>query len=230
MCQFKSFIVTKDKILYSLQDESHTAILEENNINDESDSPEFVRVELVPKDNIFNLDLTTWELSIDQDFKPDWFFKEIEEPKIRKIMEDVIIPEQIFINKKNVVIKDKKVFCKNSSVTARGNSSVVARENSSVTARENSSVEAYKNSSVIAWGNSSVTAWGNSSVEAWGNSSVEAWENSSVVARENSSVVIPFSDGVIIKKICDNAIIKDLSSSVPKLILAKDNKFKIENR
>ncbi len=222
MCQFKSFIITEDSILYSLRKDSHTDILEENNISDISDDPKFIRVEFVPQDNIFNLDLSTWKLIIDQDFIPDWFFKELELPKIIKIMENLIIPEQILINIKNEKIENKKVYIKNSSVEAWENSSVEAWGNSSVVARENSSV--------VVRENSSVEAWGNSSVVARGNSSVVARENSSVVARGNSSVVIPYSENIIIKNIYENGSVRDLSGNKPIIYLSKDNNYEIKTK
>ena len=63
----------------------------------------------------------------------------------------------------------------------------------------------YKNSKILVW-KSKIIARENSSVEAWG----------------NSSVVIPYSTKINIKSVNDNATIKDLSGSKPKLIIAND--------
>ena len=78
MCQFFSFIVTEGKLLYDLENHSHSHILEKYNIKDEDDSPEFVRVELVPKKNIASTNKEDYEFIVDQDFKPEWFNAEIE--------------------------------------------------------------------------------------------------------------------------------------------------------
>jgi hypothetical protein len=213
MCQFKSFILLKEKIHYSLKTDSHSDLLEELNIKDESVFPNFVRVEVLPKDkDIFNLNIDNWKVCVDQDYLPDWFNLEEQSERILKVFPE-IIEKQIIINEKGIIIKDQIAYCKNSSVVARenssvvarenssvvawGNSSVVARENSSVEARENSSVVALENSSVVARENSSVVARENSSVVARGNSSVVALENSSVEARGNNSVVARGNSSVV---------------------------------
>jgi hypothetical protein len=221
-------------------------MLEELNIKDDNEFPNFVRVEMVPKDrDVFNHNLENWILHVDQDFLPDWFDVEKVEKEMKIKMEEVFekcfaIDSQDWKEYRDtkIYVKNSKIRTFNSSVVARYNSSVVARYNSSVVARYNSSVVAWDNSSVVAWDNSSVVAWDNSSVVARGNSSVEArdnssveardnssvvaWDNSSVVARGNSSVVIPYSKKINIKSVSENATIKDLSGNKPKLIIAND--------
>jgi len=214
MCQFFSGIITEKKILYDLDYDSHEKLIKKNGLDDTTMKPKFIRVELLPPNgNIFDQNLSKWDLRVDQDIIPKWFNEKQAEKEMRKALQS-LMDERFVINDKSwkklgkgrFFIKNSSVVAwENSSVKARGNSSVVAWENSSVVAwenssvvaRENSSVVAWENSSVVAWENSSVVAWenssvvarGNSSVVAWGNSSVVAWGNSSVVARGNSSVV-----------------------------------------
>ena len=230
MCQFKSAIVLKDRIYCPLKHDHHTQMLEELNIKDDNEFPNFVRVEMVPKDrDVFNHNLENWILHVDQDFLPDWFDVEKVEKEMKIKMEEVFekcfaIDSQDWKEYRDtkIYVKNSKIRTFNSSVVARYNSSVVARYNSSVVAWDNSSVVAWDNSSVVARGNSSVEARDNSSVEARDNSSVVAWDNSSVVARGNSSVVIPYSKKINIKSVSENATIKDLSGNKPKLIIAND--------
>ena len=213
MCQFKSFIVFKEKIYWDKKKDSHSDMLEDLKVNDDSCFPNFVRVEVVPKDgDIFNHDLNNWNIKVDQDYKPEWFEVEEYESRIKEQMQ--VVFEQCFAVNDNTwkEYRDTKIFVKNSKIKTF---------NSSVEAWGNSSVEAWGNSSVVAWGNSSVVAWGNSSVVARENSSVVARENSSVVAWGNSSVLIPYSTSIKIKGVYDNASIKDLSSN-PKIIIAKE--------
>ena len=230
MCNFFSAIITKDDIIYDPQTDAHEDLIEKAGLDDTTSKPDFVRVEMNPKDgDIFNHDMDNWKFKIDQDLLPDWWtedFIQSAEERAKQALQDVF-GKIFFINVKNAVIKNQRAFLKNSSVEARENSSVEARENSSVKAWGNSSVEARGNSSVVASENSSVEAWENSSVVAWENSSVVAWENSSVEAWGNSSVVIPCSKAINIKYVQDNATIKDLSGDKPKLIVSDINRFDI---
>jgi hypothetical protein len=224
MCNIKSAIVLKNKIYMPLDHDHHTKMLEELGIKDDTNSPKFVRVEMLPGDgDIFNHDLSNWKLKVDQEFIPDWFNKFKTEEDMKKKLPEFFEQRFIINDRSGQKREGQRLFLKNSSVVAWGNSSVVARENSSVEAWGNSSVVARGNSSVVAWGNSSVVAWGNSSVVARGNSSVVARENSSVVAWGNSQILIPYSKNVNIKGISDNASIKDLSGNKPIIYVANDN-------
>mgnify|MGYP001606980774 CR=1 FL=1 len=74
MCQFKSLIVTRTEIFHDLDVDSHEELIKAHGFNDKTTSPDFVRVEYLPVDgNIFNHDRQNWKLSVDQDFRPDWF-------------------------------------------------------------------------------------------------------------------------------------------------------------
>ena len=78
MCKFFSFIVTQSKILYDLDNHSHTSILEKHGIEDRRLSPEFVRVELIPKVNLESTSIVDFRFHVDQDFRPDWFDSNVE--------------------------------------------------------------------------------------------------------------------------------------------------------
>lgn len=74
MCQFKSFIITKNEIYHDLDEDSHEKLIEIAGLNDKTRSPNFVRVGILPIDNdIFNHKKENWRISVDQDFRPDWF-------------------------------------------------------------------------------------------------------------------------------------------------------------
>ncbi len=221
MCQLKSAIVLKDRVFMPLDTDKHEKMIKELKLDDTTNNPDFVRVEIVPKDgNLFNHDLDNWQFGVDQDFKPDWFSAKFAEEETKK--------ELLIWFKERFIIDDRtwekregqRIYVRNSSVVARGNSSVVARGNSSVEAWGNSSVVARGNSSVVAWGNSSVVAWENSSVVAWGNSSVEAWGNSQILIPKD------WSKKVKVKIIQDLSSVKDLR--INKIFVAnKDLKLAI---
>ena len=76
MCQFKSGIILKNKIVIAQgADDSHSNLLDELNIEDNTENAmrRFVRAELVPPNNEWWTDPDTWKINIDQDITPEWF-------------------------------------------------------------------------------------------------------------------------------------------------------------
>ena len=83
MCKLKSAIVLKNKIFMPEYD-SHSQMLKELGIKDDylNASKKFVRVELSPKNGDAFSDIDTWELTVDQDIKPEWFTEDEYKPLI----------------------------------------------------------------------------------------------------------------------------------------------------
>lgn len=81
MCQFKSGIIFKNKVVLTPEgNESNTDLLESLRIEDSTVNMAkmFVRVELIPKDNNKMSDIKNWRYIVDQDFTPDWYEKDPE--------------------------------------------------------------------------------------------------------------------------------------------------------
>ena len=79
MCQFKSGIILKNKIILAPEgNESHSDLLENMEIEDtrENAMRVFVRAELLPKDGNKASDISEWKFNVDQDITPDWFDKD----------------------------------------------------------------------------------------------------------------------------------------------------------
>ncbi len=203
MCQFKSGIILKNKIVIAPEEnDSHSDLLESPGIENDyfGASKKFVRAELIPDNNEWWVSPEEhpekWVFVVDQDITPDWFDKGEHEKLFRDAVcdwwkEHVLVDQKIdelnsgFYRLKRCEVKklckDVKALLYSSHVdTMCGNSHVgTMRENSQVgTMRENSQVD---------------TMWENSQVDTMcGNSHVGAmWENSQVGAmRENSRVDI----------------------------------------
>ena len=76
MCQFKSGLILKNKIVIAQgADDCHSNLLDELNIEDNTENAmrRFVRAELVPPNNEWWTDPDTWKINIDQDITPEWF-------------------------------------------------------------------------------------------------------------------------------------------------------------
>lgn len=81
MCQFKSGIILKNKVVLTPEgNESHSDLLESLGIEDNymNSSNKFVRAELIPKDNDKMSDVKDWKYRVDQDIVPDWYEKDPE--------------------------------------------------------------------------------------------------------------------------------------------------------
>jgi len=73
MCNSASFIVTQNDVLFSKYSDSHEDIISENKLNDKTKKPDFVRIEISPKDNDYRTPIENWIFKTDQDFLPEWF-------------------------------------------------------------------------------------------------------------------------------------------------------------
>lgn len=91
MCQFKSGIITKNKIyLAPIYNDSHSRLLESIGIEDNRGNAmrKFVRAELVPPGNDKMANIENWKFRVDQDIVPDWF--EEDPDRYESEMRDVV--------------------------------------------------------------------------------------------------------------------------------------------
>lgn len=74
MCQFASFVLTKNDFFYGPTD-SHEDIIKHHNLRDEADRILLVRIELTPPlDDPTCQDYSWWNFRVDQDQYPEWSF------------------------------------------------------------------------------------------------------------------------------------------------------------
>jgi hypothetical protein len=88
MCKFASFVLTKDKIFWSENSDSHEYIIKEFGLYpDGSTGPNILPVEITPSMKIKSLtDFDNWDYRVDQDILPEWYDKEREESRTRKAL------------------------------------------------------------------------------------------------------------------------------------------------
>ena len=74
MCKFASFVLTKDRVFWSDESDSHEAIIREHGLHEDSiHGPNILRVEIVPGSKIKKFSqYKDWEYRIDQDQMPPW--------------------------------------------------------------------------------------------------------------------------------------------------------------
>jgi hypothetical protein len=75
MCNFASFVLTKDSIFWCDESDSHENIISENSLHaDGVAGPNVLRVEISPTKNVTDLmDFASWQYKVDQDIMPCWF-------------------------------------------------------------------------------------------------------------------------------------------------------------
>ena len=85
MCNFASFVLTKDRVFYSKSGNSHSEIISENGLNEwGARGPNIIKVEITPTDKIRKWpSLKAWNFLIDQDQLPDWHIPAITEKRAR---------------------------------------------------------------------------------------------------------------------------------------------------
>ena len=197
MCQFKSGVILKNKIVIAPgENDSHSNLLESLGIEDDylGASKKFVRAELVPKNDEWWVSPEEhpdkWVFIVDQDITPDWFDKEEHEKLFREAVcgwwkEHVLVDQKIeelsngFYRLKRCEVKrlckDVKVLLYSSQVGEMWESSQV------VTMRESSQVVTMRESSQVGemWESSQVgTMWESSQVGTmWGSSTARDFKN-----------------------------------------------------
>jgi hypothetical protein len=90
MCKPASMILTKDDVLWAKGNNSHEIIIKNNNLKDDTTSPNFVRIEITPPEKDcrpqYDAPLNKWEYRTDQDFLPKWYVASVDEERARKVL------------------------------------------------------------------------------------------------------------------------------------------------
>ena len=116
MCSIKSAIVLKDKVFMPLDTDSHEDMIKELGLCDKTNSPDFVRVEIVPDDgDLFNHESANWKFRVDQDFIPEWYSKDFAEAETRKELQRWF-RERFLIDAKLTKINGGRWYLKNGQV------------------------------------------------------------------------------------------------------------------
>jgi len=217
MCQFFSGIITREKTLWSYETDGHEEIIKKYGLNDNTRNPDFVRVELIPKDgDIFNHKLSNWVLQVDQDHQPDWFSEKFAEEEMKKAIRKVF-KKCFLIDKQIDKMKDEQFrFAKNVIIDIMENSNVGEMGGSSNVGvmRESSNVGEMGESSNVG--------------EMWDSSNVgEMWDSSNVGVMRGSSIIRKLSKYVEIKEMYDNALMVEFTGDKI-VVLTKNKDIKIK--
>jgi hypothetical protein len=227
MCKLKSAIVLKDRVFMPYDYDSHEDMIRELKLKDNTKEPNFVRVEIVPPDEDLRKPLKDWIYKVDQDYLPEWYSAKFVEKEVRKELKKWY-SARVFIDKKDLIIKEGKVYlCGSSSAELYGSSSAKLYGSSSAKLCGSSSAELYDSSSAELYGSSLAELYDSSSAKLYGSSSAELYGSSSAKLYGSSSAIIPedYSRDVKIIAIKNLASVKDLRINK---IFTADNTLKQE--
>jgi len=219
MCKFFSAVITnKNKTcLYDLDNDSHEFILEKFELKDDKESPNFVRVELIPKD-IFNHDLKTWDFIIDQDYKPDWFNESLARKTTEKSLKN-LIKERFVIGRTEQRITQGRWFVGKDGVVESVYDNGVVKFVSG-----NGVVQSVHDNGVVQ------SVHGNGVVESVsGNGVVESvYDNGVVESVHGNGVVESVYDNGVVESVYDNGVVKSVSGNGV-VIIPNKNKIIVGN-
>jgi len=180
MCKPASFVLTKTKVFWSLESDSHEDIINEHGLSENGvRGVKILRVEIAPDNGDLSRPLKEWDFGYDQDMLPNWADKKTDEKRVRAELK-LWAKAKLFTNGEHVVRKGFAYAC--------GSSTVTACDSSTVRAYDSSTVRAYDSSTVTACGSSTVTACDSSTVRAYDSSTVTAYDSSTVTACGSSTV------------------------------------------
>jgi hypothetical protein len=100
MCSPASFVLTKDKIFWGTESDSHDEIIAEHKLHaDGVRGANIVRVEITPQHGNFLLPIDEWTYKLDQDDKPKWYDATECEALVRTTLPEwmaakIVLPEQ----------------------------------------------------------------------------------------------------------------------------------------
>jgi hypothetical protein len=194
MCQPASFVLTKDRVFWSLKTDSHTEIIAEYEMHEDgARGVNLLKVEITPTNDKWELPLADWNYRIDQDHRPAWHDAERDEERARKALVEWAAKRLIIDGRDVVVASGTNAICYRSTVRAYGSSTVTD----------------YGSSTVRAYGSSTVTAYDSSTVRAYGSSTVRAYGSSTVTDCEYKATVRHYSTTEPVKPTGPHAVVID---------------------
>jgi hypothetical protein len=194
MCKPASFVLTKDRVFWSIWSDSHEEIIREHSlVESTAGRVNILRVEVTPPNCDFKAPLEKWAYRVDQDLRPKWHDKEDDEKRAREELKKWF-ETRVILSGSREIKEGNLLALGDSQVTARDSSQVTAMDRSQVTARDSSQVTARDSSQVTARDSSQVT-------EVNGTPTVSIWDSAKAAKPIGAMAVVIDRTGEKIKVI-----------------------------
>lgn len=199
MCSPASFVLTKDRVFWSKNTDSHTAIIAEYDLHDSCCNlyVNIVKVEVTPPGRDMRVPLDRWHYCIDQDGVPPWYSNEVYEPRVRAALRDWAAAKLHIGVQKVLYLDTGEHYCYDCSYVRVGCGACV-------TVSHGTRAELVGSASVTADSGSFVRAYGESTVHARGNAIVQAGERATVYAADSARVRV--TDDAVVHA-CDDVFV-----------------------
>jgi len=201
MCSPASFVLTKDRVFWSKNTDSHTEIIAEHGLHDSCCDfhANIVKVEIMPLNRDMRVPLDRWHYCSDQDRVPTWYNRGVYEPRVRAALRDWAAAKLHIGMQKVLYLDTGEHYCYDCShvsvgcgarvTVAHGTRAELDVDSASVTAQSGSFVRAYGDSTVHARGNAIVWAGGRANVYAAEKARVFVTDDAAVHACDDVFVV-----------------------------------------
>ncbi|MDD5112363.1 MAG: hypothetical protein PHG85_07455 [Candidatus Altiarchaeota archaeon] len=167
MCKPASFIVLKDRVVWSKRTDSHEDIIAEFGLHEGAARVNFVRVEISPAGGDLASDPASWVYRTDQDSVPKWYDPAAAEAEVRAELAAWVEAKVIASGRRD--ISDGQIYAYGSAtVKAYGSATVRAYGSATVRASDSATVKASGSATVEASGSATVEAYGSATVRAYG--------------------------------------------------------------
>ena len=191
MCEPASMIVTKTKVFWSENTDSHSEIVSEFGLKetDARGDVNIIPIEITPPNGNLKTPLSKWVFKVDfagfQRELPDWADLDKIEKECRLHLKDWAKKKLI---KKPCVLKSGQYY-----VVSSGSATVRVSGSATVWASDSATVEASDSATVRVSGSATVEAYGSATVDAYGSATVRSY-GSATVRVSGSATVVSVSD------------------------------------
>ena len=181
MCKMKSMILTQDKVFCPDYD-SHSDMLVEMGIKDDKQVPHFVKIEITPPSGDMRRPPEEWEYSVDQDWLPAWYVREVDEPRCRKSLVDWY-GAHVFTEGHHEVHSGKVWLYGNATATLYGNATATLCDNATAKLFGNATAELFGSATATLYGSATAKLFDSATATLYGSATAKLYDRSVSIYR-----------------------------------------------
>jgi hypothetical protein len=206
MCKPASFVLTKDRVFWSMHTDSHTEIIDEYGLHEDgARGPNVVKVEISPDNEQLDSDPGTWVYKLDQDITPEWYDAEECERRARAALAEWVSARMIGwgdreLSRGNVFVygnawaalhdTSAATLFGNARATLFGNATARMYGNALATLNGNARATLYDNATATLFNGARAKLFDNASAALWNSASATLFANATATLSGNSTATL----------------------------------------